>query len=159
MENNIRVKCYNGSIFDHNMHRLEAIIIYVPCGMTFLRGECHQFLENKDRIKLKTVDKLTLYKNESHELLKYIIVDKNESHSVYSPQEMEVLIDNTMNLLNTLSINRVGMNGIRCSSSSLFNANSPEEYLINLVRTWGVKTENHNITDVYFIDKRGGFNR
>jgi hypothetical protein len=163
-----------GSIFEPQKYGLEAIIVWLPCGLTSIRWELFDFLKkinnqiylcdnnlkesifSIDSLKKENIinEKLLLKIIPDFNGLKYIYIDLNLEHRIEYIQNIQNIVNQTMNLITKHKINSIGMNGIRTTA----HARQSEKVLIQSAINW-INKNKHNIDKIYLIDKRGGFEK
>ncbi len=153
-EDKVEINFIKGSIFETERYGLDAIIVFIPCGLTSIRWDCYNFVKifGEPIIQFK---EFFLYQNKSNnknQNLKYVLIDKNPSNIIYKPEDIPVMVAFALRLISKLGSSYIGMNGIRTS-----NHNS-EWLLVREVKNW-LNNNNHNFQHIYFIDKRDGFNK
>jgi hypothetical protein len=151
----VKINYVKGSIFETELHGLDAIIIYIPCGLTAIRIDSYNFIKqfgepiNQDGEFFLYQNKL---KGKRHQGLDYVLIDRNKSNKIYNITHMRLLVDYTLNKMSKLGVKNIGMNGIR------IRGGNPELLLVKEVKSWLVNNEN-NFKEIYFIDLRDGFNK
>lgn len=153
-KNKVEINFIKGSIFETDQYGLDAIIVFIPCGLTFIRWDCYDFV-NKLGEPLEQYKEFFLYQNKSinkNKNFKYVLIDKNPTNIIYKPEDVPAMVAFTLGTISKLGSNNIGMNGIRTS-----NHNS-EWLLVREVKEW-LNNNNHNFQHIYFIDKRDGFNK
>lgn len=153
-KNKVKISFINGSIFETERYGLDTIIVFIPCGLTAIRGDCYDFVKKMESL-IETHKEFYLYQIKTKDRntnLEYVLMDKNPSNIIYDLKDVRVMVDYTLGTLNKLGSSYIGMNGIRTS-----NSNS-ESLLVREVENW-MNTNEHNFQHIYFIDKRDGFNK
>ena len=153
--NTVKINYVKGSNFKTELHGLDALIIFIPCGLTAIRHNSYNFIKqfgepiNQDGEFFLYQNKL---KNKEHQGLDYVLIDRNKSNKIYNIKHIRLLVDYSLNQMLKLGVKHIGMNGIRISGGI------PELLLVREVKSWLINNEN-NFKEIYFIDLRDGFNR
>jgi len=145
-------KFVQGSVFDFEELDLDAVLIFVPCGLTFLRYDAEKFIE-KDFELLKDFQIFQLYKLKSGER-KFIFIHRNESHKLIEENHATEMLIKMIYLLARNGIKKIGMNGIRLRNEGVI----PEKWLFDEVKKI-LEISEFPFDQITFIDKRGGFNK
>lgn len=143
-----------GSIFETEQYGLDAVMVFIPCGLTAIRCDCVNFIKKYGEPIAQFKD-FFLYQNKTTDKntrLKYILLDRNPSNRIYDTQDLREIVDFSFGLISKLNVHIIGLNGIRTSSYP------SEFYLVREVEVW-LLINNHNFQHIYFIDKRDGFNK
>lgn len=175
-----------GSIFNTERFKVDGLVVFVPCGLTTLRFDSKKFISNNgdffsnvDITDFKTnelyarqfisyamlnggtntnelVD-FKLYKNKrfTEENLQYFIVDENLDNKIYGYRRLPLFIDIVLSQLSSLGAKRIAMNGVRTPSGSGYS----ERMLVQSVDKWLRANKEHSLEEIFFIDKRDGFNK
>ena len=175
-----------GSIFNTEHYKVDALVVFVPCGLTFLRFDSKKFISNNGDF-LRNVDitdfttnelyahqfnsyamlnggdntiglvDFKLYKNKrfTEERLQHFIVDENIDNKIYGARRLPLFIDIVLSQLSSLGAKRIAMNGVRTPSGSGYS----EKVLVQSVDKWLRHNKEHSIEEIFFIDKRDGFNK
>jgi hypothetical protein len=148
-----------GSIFDVEQLNLDAVAIFIPCGLTHIREEATIFLKNFGK-PISIGCHLELFENETKNTdysPKYFLVDRNLTHKIYTEEELLNIAHSMLTIFEELGVKRIGLNGIRTQHKHP-EFPSPEAQLIlvlyNLSRQLDCRIES-----IYLIDLRGGFNK
>ena len=153
--NTVKINYVEGSIFKTELYGLDAIIIFIPCGLTAIRHNSYNFIKQFGE-PIKQDGEFFLYqnklKNKGQHGLDYVLIDRNKSNKIYNLENIRILVDYTLNKMSKLGVKHIGMNGIRMS------VGIPELLLVQEVALWLYKNEN-NFKEIYFIDLRDGFNK
>jgi hypothetical protein len=155
--NTVKFNYVKGDIFKtSNISLLDAIIVFIPCGLTSIRLETDKFIKHLDE-PIKQDGEFFLYKNKPNNKspqskIEYALINRNTSHQIYSKKDMVLLVEYTLKEMSKLGVKRIGMNGVRGYGSG----GIPEQQLIEEVQYWLNKNEN-NFEKIHFIDLRGGF--
>ena len=167
MFNNYTIRSCMGSIFDTKRLGLEAIIVFVPSGLTALRAYTLDFLrsfgkqiDKKGEFLLfennPNIDKArSIIKWEPSNQLKYALVDRNKNQKMYGIHDISSMVDYALRTMSELGVKVIGMNGIRTRDSFW---GTPEEILYNEIVEWLASNE-HSFQTINLIDLRGGFSR
>ena len=152
---NVKINFVKGSIFETEKYKLDAIIVFIPCGLTALRMNCYRFVklfgepieENGDFI---------LYQNNSGnkviDSLKYVLINKNNSNTIYKFLDVSDMVFYSLNKLSRLGVKNIGMNGIRTDDYQ------QERIIVDEVKVW-INGSRHGFKEIHFIDLRDGFNK
>ena len=152
--NNVKINFIQGSVFETERYQLDAVIVFIPCGLTFIRHDCYSFVRQFGA-PIEQFREFFLYENKLKEEignhLRYILIDRNKNHKIYHAHDMYHMIEYTLSKMLTLGAKRIGMNGIRTHGPK------PELNLYHEVNRW-VNYNRNNFEEIYLIDKTGGFN-
>ena len=167
MFDNYTIRSCMGSIFDTKDLGLEAIIVFVPSGLTALRAYTLDFLgsfgkqiDKKGEFLLfennPNIDKArSIFKWEPSNQLKYALVDRNKNQKTYERHDISSMVDYALRTMSELGVKVIGMNGIRTRGSFW---GTPEEILYREIVEWLANNE-HSFQTINLIDLRGGFSR
>ena len=165
MFDNYTIRSCMGSIFDTKDLGLEAIIVFVPSGLTALRAYTLDFLgsfgkqiDKKGEFLLfennPNIDKArSIFKWEPSNQLKYALVDRNKNQKTYERHDISSMVDYALRTMSELGVKVIGMNGIRTRGSFW---GTPEEILYREIVEWLANNE-HSFQTINLIDLRGGF--
>lgn len=155
-----------GSIFNTDKFGLDGIIVWVPCGLTSIRGKSKKFVENEVLVRdLNPI--ISGVKEGSHHYqlfqpstnsgyLRYIFWHENPNNVIEKNYCIRQMVFYAMNVLVNYGCKRIGMNGIRGNGTS----EESEKDLIRAVKDYMVKNSTDTIVPleaVYLIDSRTGF--
>ena len=141
-----------GSVFDFEKMDLDVVIIFVPCGLTFLRHDTESFIK-EELVLLKDFKLFELYQLNTGER-KFVVVHRNMDNELIEPDFALDMLRKIFYLLSRNGMKRIGMNGIRLKRYAQF----PEQWLYDEVRSM-LKVSVTSIEAITFIDLRGGFNK
>jgi hypothetical protein len=148
-----RIRLIAGSVFDTEKYGLEAIVIFVPGGLTSFRLRAKKFVGQFDE-PIEHKKGISLYQNNTYPNLypnlKSVLIQTNEKHIIYRSERVYGIVSHVFETMTTLGIKRFGMNGIR------IDEHRPEAILLYYVRLW-LKQNEHDFEEISFIDLRNGF--
>lgn len=134
-----------GSIFDLEESNIEALIIFIPSGLTSLRPETMGFIETKLDYQ-RTISEFSIYKFKS-DSNQIAIIKLNNNNKTLNSSEASTILQSLYQIIKEFKITSLAMNGIRLNNH-LFS----EKWLWEQSKNW-------ELDYIAYIDKRGGFNK
>lgn len=149
------IKCIKGSLFETEKYGLDALVVFIPCGLTSIRISCNRFVKQFGE-PIKHDENYILHQNNTEdkviETLKYVLIDTNESHRIYNHVDIFRMVAYSLSELSKLGVQHIGMNGIRTDDAG------QEIMMVRIVQKW-LRQNEHDFKTIHFIDLRGGFNK
>ncbi len=146
-------KLTTGSVFEILELDLDAIMIFVPGGLTAMRFDTDLFIE-EECFLIKELDFFHLYQFKNASSPKFILIHKNEANVRIEESHAIALLRGMLKWSFENNIKKIGMNGIRLQSDFVV----PEKWLIEEVKNI-LRISEFTFDKVEFVDKRGGFNK
>ena len=82
-------------------------------------------------------------------------MDENIDNKIYGASRLPLFVDIVLSQLSSLGAKRIAINGVRTNSGNGYS----ERMLVKSVDKWLRANKEHSIEEIFFIDKRDGFNK
>ena len=140
-----------GSIFDIDNSIAEGIVIFIPCGLTSIRGEARQFLSGLEKVEA-IADGFFIYNNIA--TAQTIAAFPNRRNTMLNEEQARYIVSRALSIMASRSVKCIAMNGIRFASEN--HDSQQERELVRWVIEWCRDSPN-KFEKITFVDKRGGF--
>ena len=147
--NDSRIHFVEGSIFDLERSKPDAVAIFVPAGLTALRVDTERFLAECTAIP-GTVGEFKAYHTKRGTV---VIVAENRDQKLYDSGEMMEMVDQALSIFAAAKCTNVMMNGIRLGEGP------SERLMVMTINAWLQFRPEVSLKKIELVDLRGGFNK